>query len=287
MRVIVVGEGMIELRAADDGWCVGYGGDTLNMALHFARFGRDVAVLTALGTDPFSDGMRRAWAGEGVDTSLILTDPERSAGLYAIRVDDAGERSFTYWRSDSAARRLFALDGTAHAVDRAAAADLLCLSLVSLAILPPAGREALFDLCHRVRARGGRVSFDGNYRPALWRSVDEARDARDAAIACCDIGLPTLEDEVALGRPAAPERLAAEWHRLGAAELVVKLGTRGCFVDGEIVAPLRAAALGHALAGWVVMRPGAIPVIDPAAPYGRSPATSFDADPFAEAGRCR
>ena len=84
---------------------VGHGGDTINQALHLVRFGHDVAYLTVLGTDPFAGPMRAAWGREGMDTSLVLTDPDRATGLYAISIDAHGERRFSYWRSDSAARR--------------------------------------------------------------------------------------------------------------------------------------------------------------------------------------
>lgn len=300
MRVVVIGEGMIELSHTDGAWQLSHGGDTLNLALHLSRFGRDVAYVTALGTDPFSDDLRRAWAAEGLDTSLILADPQRVPGLYAIRTDDVGERSFTYWRGDSAARRLFSLDGIDRVLLAAERADLLCLSLISLAVLPSAGRAALLDLCRRVRVRGGRVAFDGNYRPKLWENVAEARAARDAAIGSCDIGLPTLEDEAALVDASNAEAVAAEWRARGVTEVVVKLGGSGCLVEGDRVVPppvllnpidtsgagdafdagylharlngadpLDAAAAGHRLAAWVVMRPGAIPRVDQGAPYTR------------------
>ena len=103
MRVVVIGEGMLELSPVAEAWRLGHGGDTLNTAIHLARSGLDVAFVTALGDDPFSKGLRAAWAGEGLDTSLILADPSRRPGLYAISTDAAGERSFTYWRGESAA----------------------------------------------------------------------------------------------------------------------------------------------------------------------------------------
>lgn len=298
MRAVLLGEGMIELSRAGDGWRLGYGGDTLNTAIHLARSGDDVAYATALGCDPFSEDLRAAWAAEGIDTSLILADPDRQPGLYAIRTDERGERSFHYWREHSAARALFALPGIDSVLAAAERADLLCYSLITLAILPADARTRLFGLCRAVRARGGRVAFDGNYRARLWPSAAGAREARDAAIACADIGLPTLEDEVALGGPSGPDAVAAHWAGLGAGETIVKLGARGCRLpDGRIVPPpallepvdtsgagdafnagylharmagepIDAAALaGHRLAGWVVTRPGAIPARSADAPY--------------------
>jgi 2-dehydro-3-deoxygluconokinase len=292
-RIVCCGEGMLELSRRGAEWQLGHGGDTLNTAIHLARAGHDVAYLTALGTDPFSERLKQDWEAEGIDTSLVLTHPQRRPGLYAIVTDDAGERSFTYWRETSAARELFALPETEEALRQVVDAELLAFSLITLAILPPAGRERLLTLAAAVRAGGGKVAFDGNYRPALWPSAAEACAARDAAIATSDIGLPTLEDETALSGEANAEAVAAHWTGLGCTETLVKLGAEGCLLpDGMIVAPERmlapvdtsgagdafnagylgarlsgsniteAAKAGHALAGWTIMRRGAIPTRD-------------------------
>jgi 2-dehydro-3-deoxygluconokinase len=289
-RIVVIGEGMLELVQKGGNWQLGYGGDTLNTAIHLARAGHDVAYLTALGSDPLSADLKARWADEGLDTSLVLEHPSASTGLYAISTDAAGERSFAYWRDSSAARQMFALPGIEAALAAAVQADLIVYSLITLAILPSDGREQLFALCRRVRARGGRIAFDGNYRPRLWASADEARTARDAAIACADIGLPTLEDEALLSGAADADAVANHWTGLGCGETLVKLGAAGCrlpngtelpppealipvdtsgagdaFNGGYLAARMEGAGVeeaahaGHTLAGWCVMRRGAIP----------------------------
>ncbi|HEX8055808.1 MAG TPA: sugar kinase [Novosphingobium sp.] len=292
-RIVCIGEGMLELSRREADWKLGYGGDTLNTAIHLARAGHDVAYLTALGADPFSAELKERWRAEGIDTGLILTHPTRQAGLYAITTDAAGERSFTYWRDTSAAREMFALEATQSVLHKAENAELLYFSLISLAILPPAGRRRLLDLSQCVAAKGGKVAFDGNYRPRLWSNQDEALAARDAAIVLADIGLPTLEDETALSGDPDAEAVARHWAGLGCGETVVKLGADGCHLpDGTRCAPERmlqpvdtsgagdafnagyldarlkgstiaeAASAGHVLAGWTIMQPGAIPPRD-------------------------
>lgn len=299
MRIVVLGEGMLELgRGGEDGsWRLGTGGDTLNTAIHLARMGDDVAFMTALGTDHFSDDLRRRWSQEGLDTSLIASDPMRLPGLYAIANDPDGERHFSYWRGDSAARQLFALAGAEDRVAAAAQADLLLFSMISLAILPADGRARLLDLARSVRQRGGRVAFDTNYRPRLWPDLATAQEARLAALEVTDIGLPTLEDEALLTAHADAAAVAAAWHGAGVGEVVVKGGARGAFVDGRWIAPSAtlspvdtsgagdafnagylharlsgsapdtATLAGHRLAGWVVMQSGAIPANISTAPY--------------------
>jgi 2-dehydro-3-deoxygluconokinase len=289
---------MLELSRKGEGWQLGYGGDTLNTAIHLARAGHDVAYLTALGIDPMSANLKARWAAEGLDTSLVLDHPSRSTGLYAISTDAAGERSFAYWRDTSAAREMFVLPGMADASVAAEQADLLCYSLISLAILTPDDREKVVALARVIRSRGGKVAFDGNYRPRLWSGPEDARRARDAAIAAADIGLPTLEDEILLSGEADAAAVARHWGGLGCAETVVKLGSSGCrlpdsailpppevlnpvdtsgagdaFNGGYLAARMNGASVadaaraGHALAGWCVMRGGAIPARDRSAPY--------------------
>jgi 2-dehydro-3-deoxygluconokinase len=289
-RIVLIGEGMLELTREGEGWQLGYGGDTLNTAIHLARAGHDVAYLTALGGDSLSADLKAKWAAEGLDTALVLEHPARTTGLYAIATDPAGERSFAYWRDTSAAREMFALPGSEAALAAAARAELLAFSLITLAILPSEDRAKLLAAAREVRGRGGMVAFDGNYRARLWTSAEDARAARDAGIACATIGLPTLEDEQLLGQSGDEIAVAAHWSALGCTETVVKLGPRGCLLaDGTLVAPpvqlrpldtsgagdafnagyldarlngddfANAAAVGHALAAWTIMRPGAIP----------------------------
>jgi 2-dehydro-3-deoxygluconokinase len=289
---------MVELAQHGPRWEVSHGGDTLNTALHLARLGHDVAYLTALGGDPFAGPMRAHWAGEGMDLSLVLTVPDRRTGLYAISTDEHGERRFSYWRGESAARALFAAPGIEDALERAREADLLFFSLISLAILPGGARERVVALAARVRARGGKVAFDGNYRPPLWESAEAARRWRDRAAGVADFGFPSVDDEAELGVAGGAEAVREHWLRCRCGEVVVKLGAQGVMLPDGTTAPppvelqpldtsgagdafdagylaarlngaaaQEAAEAGQRLAGWTVMRQGAIPPRDPAAPY--------------------
>src|SRR5690606_1605714 len=206
------------------------------VALHLTRLGHRTAYLTALGCDPFAGRMRHDWAREGLDVSLVLSHPDRTTGLYAIETDAKGERRFSYWRSQSAARALFECDGIAEAEAEACNADLLSFSLISLAILPADGRERLLGLARDVRAGGGMVAFDSNFRARLWESEAAARAWCDKAIALADIGLPTREDEFALGTANSAQAIADYWRERGAGEVLVKLGVEGCLLpDGGIL----------------------------------------------------
>lgn len=227
LRIIAFGEAMLELQGGFERARLAWGGDTLNAAVYLARLGRRPAYASALGDDPYSAGMRAAWEAEGLDLRLVLTAPGRLPGLYGVQIDEAGERSFHFWRRDSAVRAFFALPGADAALSEMEGADLLYLSGITLAIFTPSERERITALAAAVRRRGGAVAFDPNYRARLWTGPEEARAAFAAMAREVDYALPGLEDETALDPSVTPETVAARWLSAGAREVAVKLGPEG------------------------------------------------------------
>lgn len=177
---------------------LGFAGDTLNSAVYLKRLLGDsanVSFVTRLGQDPLSLRTKKFIESESIDTSRIDYSATRSIGLYAIETDATGERTFSYWRGQSAARTLFdSNDGDDFSA--IAGFDILCFSAISLAILQADTRSALLEEMARLRAEHGmRVVFDSNYRPALWESVESARKFVADAWRITDIALPSLDDE--------------------------------------------------------------------------------------------
>lgn len=245
-RMASIGECMIELSdaapgsgagpAGDGTMRRGFGGDTLNAAVYARRAlapeAGSVAYVTALGDDPFSADMLAAWREEGVDTGLVERIPGRLPGLYVIVTDPGGERSFLYWRSASAARETFRADAAARLSAALRDYDLVYFSGITLAILDGGGRARLLDVLREVRARGGQVAFDGNYRPRLWSGPDEARLAISAILPHVSIALPTFEDEAALYGDADAHATADRLHAAGVGEVAVKQGVRPVLLSG-------------------------------------------------------
>jgi 2-dehydro-3-deoxygluconokinase len=231
LRVAAIGECMIELSQRDsDTLSLAYGGDTLNTAVYLKRVaGAQLAVdyVTALGEDPWSEAMLAFWREEGLGTERVARLEGKLPGLYAIRVDERGERRFYYWRSAAAVRELFRAPATLPILDALPEYDLLYLSLITLSVLAEEARERLGAALDRARARGARVAFDTNYRPAAWPGRAAAREAAERFIGRADIVLPTADDERALFGDADPGVTASRYARTEAA---VKLGGDGCLV---------------------------------------------------------
>jgi 2-dehydro-3-deoxygluconokinase len=228
MRVLCIGECMVEFARRGDGlWEQGFAGDTLNTAWALrALLPRSARVdyLTRVGTDAFSDAMVAMFAAAGIGTNHVGRDTARTVGLYAIRTDASGERSFGYWRSDSAARGLAA--DPAMLAAALSGADLVYLSGITLAILPTGDRERLLQALGPRSGRAFRVAFDPNLRPRLWEDGATAARTISRAAALADILLPTHEDEAAGFGDADAAATLARYCGLGVPEVVVKDGTR-------------------------------------------------------------
>lgn len=253
-KVAFIGECMIELQRAADGTIrQTFGGDTCNTAVYFSRLGNASGMaaeyVSALGDDSFSRAMRAFWQAENVSSSLTRSMPGRCPGLYFIEVDGRGERSFTYWRGEAAARDTF-MRGEGDAVlEKLGVFDAVYLSGISLAVLRD--RERLLARLEELGRNGVRVFFDGNFRPLLWPGdnppMENARPWYDRMLSLADT-LFLSRDEIAVFgfSPDADARgVCAAMQERGPSEVVLKDGGNACLVAhplGIDAVPARAVA---------------------------------------------
>lgn len=288
--IACIGECMIELlQGTGSQLARSYGGDTLNTAIYLARLWMSVDYVTALGDDPFSDEMIETWKDEGVGTGRVVRVAGKLPGLYAIRTDSNGERSFYYWRDNAAARMLLDLPETDGILAALANYDVIYLSGITLSLFNADGRQRLIEALEAARAGSTRVVFDTNFRPIGWPVPDIARRVYRQMFAISDVLLASTEDLTML----FGARMQAELiEHTAASEVVLKLAAPACVirhhgteltVTAEPVlkivdttaagdsfsaaylaarlsglSPVKAARAGHRLAGVVIAHRGAI-----------------------------
>ncbi|WP_103332581.1 sugar kinase [Pseudotabrizicola formosa] len=223
--LLCVGECMVELSPTASGdYTRGFAGDTFNTAWYARRLlpeGWSVAYGSCIGTDAVSDEMAAFMASQGVETTALRRLPDRTVGLYMISLRD-GERSFSYWRGQSAAKMLAAdpdwLDATLQG------RDIIHVSAITLAILSPDHRIAFCDALRRARAAGSLISFDTNLRPRLWDGADAMRAGVMLGASVADIVLPSFDEETGLWGDATAADTIARYSAAGATRVVVKDG---------------------------------------------------------------
>ncbi|WP_146343780.1 sugar kinase [Phaeobacter marinintestinus] len=294
-KIACIGEVMIELVTQADGHTdLNIAGDTYNTAVYLAHLlaetDSQVSYVTALGQDRFSKRVLSDMEQHGIMADYVEIRDDKVIGLYAIDTDANGERSFTYWRSDSAARTLFS-EPAQIGLDQLMGFDLIFLSGITLAILPEGTRQALFDLLDQFRLAGGLVAYDSNHRPQLWNTIDQARAVNAQMWARTDIGLPSVDDEMAIFGETDEISVLSRLRTAGLQQGALKQGATGPVALSPDVAPQswppvqsvidttaagdsfnagflagiatgtgpeKAMELGHALASEVIQHRGAI-----------------------------
>jgi 2-dehydro-3-deoxygluconokinase len=272
-RIALIGECLVELNGMPfRSVHQTFGGDSLNTALYLSRLAphtAEVKYVSVVGQDLVSEGLVERWRAEGIDTSLVLRDSTRFPGLYWIQVDEHGERSFLYWRGESAARYLLQHPDFDRVTDGLADVDVIYLSGISLAILPEPDREKLLEVLTRLAIRGATIAFDSNYRHTLWSSPESARATMSTILPIAKLLFLTFEDEQRLWGDETVEVTLARLSTLNAHSIAIKLGAAGCLYsyDGAVMkvaavcvpSVVDTTAAGDAfnggfLAGWLVGR---------------------------------
>jgi 2-dehydro-3-deoxygluconokinase len=224
MDVLCLGESMIvlaptaagPLRTAVD-LQAGVAGAESNVAIALAGLGADVAWHGKVGDDPFGRRIRDALDAAGVDCSGVRADPERPTGVY---FKDPGPDGTTvhYYRRGSAAStmapghlagvpapRVLHLSGITPVLSDG------CAALVEELLVDRALAPAL-------------VSFDVNYRPALW-PVAEAAPVLARLADRADIAFVGLDEARTLWGAETADEVRKLLPNAGA--LVVKDGGEG------------------------------------------------------------
>ena len=260
LDVLAVGEAMVEFNqqtAASSHYLAGFGGDTSNCAIAVARMGARSAYLTQLGNDVFGDDLMALWQREGVDTRGVRRVAGTDTGLYFVTHTAAGHR-FSYRRAGSAASRMTPATIPVGLVE---SARWLHCSGISQAISSSAC-DTVFEAIDRARAAGTRVSYDLNFRPALWPAERALAMAR-ATLAQCDLFFPSVDEIGVLTGLSEVEDIVRWSHDQGASMVALKLGAAGCMVSSgagmQVVAPypvnaVDATGAGDCYAGTLLAR---------------------------------
>lgn len=202
-----------------------FGGDTSNFALALAKLGRSVGYVTKVGDDAFGKSFLALWDRTGVDTSQVKVERGGFTGLYISASSDICHE-FMYYRKNSAASHLTRADIDEGYLRKA---KVLHISGISQAISSACLDATLYALS-LAREHGLQVSYDFNYRPALWSKELAQATGWHTISRYVDILLATQEELALLTGETDYQAAADRVLATGAKLVAVKLGAEGCYL---------------------------------------------------------
>ncbi|MFH0965780.1 MAG: PfkB family carbohydrate kinase [Planctomycetota bacterium] len=165
------------------------GGAPANVAVAVVRLGKSAGFIGRVGDDPFGRFLAEVIAREGVDVTGLRFDPERRTTLAMIATRSDGSKDITFWRNPGADMFLSKGDIPEEMVRRARA-----FHFGSISMIDEGPREATLHGAKLARGSGCLVSYDPNYRPALWNDAGRAREIIRAGFERADVAKVSEEE---------------------------------------------------------------------------------------------
>ncbi|MEH6403148.1 MAG: sugar kinase [Sneathiella sp.] len=160
-RILSIGEVMLEMSDLGDAlYKKSFAGDSFNMAYYMSAVSTGeirIDYLTAVGCDDLSRDCLAFIENHGVSTGNCVQDSDRTIGMFILSNDEHGEKQYSYWRGQSAARHLF---------DKVR--DLQNFDWVYLSGITAAVTKNTQNLITSLKASKAKIIYDFNHRSRLW-----------------------------------------------------------------------------------------------------------------------
>jgi fructokinase len=210
------------------------GGAPANVAVGLARLGVRTAFLGKVGRDSFGRFVKNELQRYGVDTKLIVDDPNYKTRLAFVAVTKNGDRDFEFWEKDPADQHLKKEEIDLEDVCRAA-----IINIGPFLLLNAETRKCAFAIAKHALQKKKLICFDPNIRMSLWKDPKTAIKNYHEMIRYTSI-LRLNEDE-ALFLTGAKTRQEAIYklRSMGPQLVVVTRDRKGClFVTKKIAGDL-------------------------------------------------
>ena len=230
-EIITLGEVLIDLTQTgiDDKGIPQFkafpGGAPANVAVAASRLGAKTGFIGKVGRDSFGAQLRKVLEDDGVDTSCLFETEDVPTTLAIVSVDGSGERSFSFYRDPGADTQLTEEEATAFL-----SSDLpLILHFGSLSLTTEPSRQAALAAVRQAKANDILISYDPNYREALWTSEEEAVEWMKAPLDMVDILKISDEELVLLTGTDNLEEGSGILSEYGIRMIMITLGSEGVF----------------------------------------------------------
>ena len=200
------------------------GGAPANAAVAAARLGANAAFVGCVGADSFGEGLLQTLRDNGVDVSAAAVNKAVPTTLAIVTVNETGERSFTFYRNPGADLCLQREQIPDEMLENA---RIVHFGSVSLTADP--ARTATLTVAKDAKAKGALISYDPNYRPALWPEGEDAEGWMRKPLPLVDVLKISDEETALLSGKADPAEAAEALAAQGIKLVLVTLGNAGVY----------------------------------------------------------
>ena len=155
--LLCIGEILADMIGEEKNGTITYerkaGGAPFNVACALKKFGSEVKFVGSVGDDLIGDFLIKYAKDFGMDTTYIHQNPERNTTLAFVELNEEGERSFCFYRKNTADYRMPAVSD-----ELIKSADIVCIGSLMLADADCV--EYALDIAERAHALGKTVAFD-------------------------------------------------------------------------------------------------------------------------------
>ena len=166
------------------------GGAPCNVLAMLQNLDRKTAFIGKVGDDNFGHTLAETVKEQGVDIKNLLFDKEVHTTLAFVHTAPDGDRSFSFYRNPGADMMIRKED-----IDESLLADTKLFHFGTLSMTDSEVAGATKFAVAKAKEAGAIISFDPNLRPPLWKTLEEAADARWWGIGQCNV-LKISDDEI-------------------------------------------------------------------------------------------
>lgn len=196
------------------------GGAPANVAVAASRLGCQTACIGKVGSDGFGDYLRRVLEENKVDASNVCSGGATTMAI--VSVDSMGERSFQFVRGADC-------ELTPDDVNEELVQGSRVLHFGSVSLTRGVARSATIFAARSAKRAGAIISYDPNYRPALWRSEKDALEWMVLPLSLVDV-IKLSDDELPLLTGTSDLEEGSRHLEEGGISLVmITLGSKGVF----------------------------------------------------------
>ncbi|HET6512072.1 MAG TPA: sugar kinase [Candidatus Kapabacteria bacterium] len=230
LDIVAIGECLVEFLELEDGrYAQSYAGDTLNTLFYASRLGLKTGYVTAIGQDPYTEGIELLLDTEKIDRTICASD-DGINGTYFV-LGHTGTKRYHFLRKHSAATRMLEHIDIPKLKAYLLKAKVLHLSLTSIGI--QSERDRLIDVLSRI-ASEVKICLDSNYRASVWADREDAQEWYQQALPYVSMLFVTDTDHEAIYGKESFVHAIKRYQSYGINRLAYRMGDKGSILfDGR------------------------------------------------------